>query len=268
MKKIKQTPVSLGLSLKLIAFLPLVISIIFASYFYYQYQKTKKLLQDPTEKATQEIKNIVAQVEKLIMLPKDELPTIATVTDKTKLNDQPFFAKVENGDRLLVYKNNKKAYIYRPSINKIIDVGPVNTSELNNNQTPNTILSKISPTPNSLKLSPSPKTSTSTPTPTIINTPTPTVSKKVTVAVFNGTKTAGWASLTQQKIEENMSQIEVIKKGDAKNDYSEILIVDINGNKSTADQLANLLSGKVVSSLPSGELSSSADIVILLGKQN
>lgn len=73
-----------------------------------------------------EADTIVAQVSKLITLPSDESPTIATITNIDQLKDQPFFKNAQNGDRILVYQKNNKAIIYRPGENRIIDVGTVN----------------------------------------------------------------------------------------------------------------------------------------------
>jgi|SRR3989344_6319278 len=70
--------------------------------------------------------NLVEKIGILIELPAGEEPTIATVTDKTKLSDQAFFAPAQNGDVVLIYTDAKKAYLYRPSTNKILDVAPVN----------------------------------------------------------------------------------------------------------------------------------------------
>lgn len=72
-------------------------------------------------------KNLVEKIGTLIQLPSDENPTIATITDKTKLTNQPFFTPAENGDIVLIYTNTKKAYLYRPGTNKIIDVAPINS---------------------------------------------------------------------------------------------------------------------------------------------
>ncbi len=72
---------------------------------------------------------LIAQVGKLIDLPKDETPTIATITDISKLKDQPFFANAKNGDKVLIYTNAKKAILYRPSENRIIEVGAVNINQ-------------------------------------------------------------------------------------------------------------------------------------------
>lgn len=91
-------------------------------YFYLQYQKVKK---DPNVVAQQETDVLVKQVGKLIALPTDETPTVATVVDKDKLKDQPFFANAQNGDKILIYTKAKKAIVYRPSTNKLINVGPI-----------------------------------------------------------------------------------------------------------------------------------------------
>lgn len=70
-------------------------------------------------------KMVVAKVSQLMILPIDEEPALATITDTTKLTSNPFLAKAQNGDRILLYAKNQKAIIYRPSINKIVDVGPI-----------------------------------------------------------------------------------------------------------------------------------------------
>ena len=72
-----------------------------------------------------DVKTLIQNVGKLIQLPTDEDPSVATIADISKLKDQPFFAYGENGDKVLIYANKKKAIIYRPSINKIIEAGSV-----------------------------------------------------------------------------------------------------------------------------------------------
>ena len=77
----------------------------------------------------QEVDNLVEEVGKLIALPEDEKPTVATVTDVGAVKDQPFFAKAQNGDRVLIYTNARKAILYRPSENRILEVGLVNIKQ-------------------------------------------------------------------------------------------------------------------------------------------
>lgn len=95
-------------------------------YFYRQYQKVQMRINNPTEAVKQDVKDTIAAVAKLMMLPAGEEPTIATVSDIEKLKDQPFFAAAKNGDKVLIYSGVKKAILYRPDINKIIDIAPVN----------------------------------------------------------------------------------------------------------------------------------------------
>lgn len=71
---------------------------------------------------------ILAKVGALMQLPADETPTIATVKDAaTAKQGQPFLASAENDDVIIVYQRAQMAILYRPSSNKIILVGPVNT---------------------------------------------------------------------------------------------------------------------------------------------
>ena len=67
---------------------------------------------------------IKKRVAVLYQLPTNEEPALATVTDKAKL-ESTFAGKVENDDKILIYEKNGKAIVYRPSINKIVDVEPV-----------------------------------------------------------------------------------------------------------------------------------------------
>ena len=89
---------------------------------YAEYKKTQAILGKSSANLNEgEInKQILDKVSKLIELP-DETPTIATITDKTKLQDV-FFARAQNGDKILIFQNSKKAIIYRESANKIIEV--------------------------------------------------------------------------------------------------------------------------------------------------
>lgn len=102
-----------------------------AYYFYAQAAKPK----DAQKVALEEAQKLVAAVSKLMVLPDGELPIVATVADPSKLSDQPFFAKAKKGDKVLIYNSARKAILYDPQSNKIIDVAPLS------------IGSKASPTP-------------------------------------------------------------------------------------------------------------------------
>lgn len=123
-------PLLLNKKLAIVAFLFIILVLILSSlYFYFQYQKTKELLQNPQQVTKDQTKKLLDTIGKLIELPKEE-PTIATVTDKNKLNSQSFFKNADNGDKVLIFMAAKKAILYRPSINKIIEVMPIASNAL------------------------------------------------------------------------------------------------------------------------------------------
>jgi len=64
---------------------------------------------------------IIKKVGALMELPNEE-PTVATVSDVSKLSDQQFFAKAQNGDKVIIFPKAQKAILYRPSTNKIIEI--------------------------------------------------------------------------------------------------------------------------------------------------
>ncbi len=110
---------------KVFGFLIIILAGI-AFYFYTQYNDLKA---DPEAQATEEIDALVMEVGKLIVLPADERPTVATVTDMDKLKDQPFFANAQNGYKVLIYTQAKKAILYDPIARKIIEVAPINIGD-------------------------------------------------------------------------------------------------------------------------------------------
>jgi hypothetical protein len=97
-----------------------------AGYYYKQYDTLKK---NPNKTAQDETAATIAAVGKLIALPEGEQPTLATVTDPEKLKSQTFFAHAQKGDKVLVYTGAKKAILYNPTSNMIIEVAPVNIGE-------------------------------------------------------------------------------------------------------------------------------------------
>ena len=94
-----------------------------AGYWYYQYT------QSPPVREYAEMKSLVAKIGKMIEIPTDEAPTLATVTNKQKLDNQLFFQRAENGDKILIYSKNRRAILYRPSTERIIDVAVVDITQ-------------------------------------------------------------------------------------------------------------------------------------------
>ena len=113
------------------------------------------LKSDPQVAARDEVNTLVKKLAALVVLPEGEDPVVATVTDKEKLKDQAVFANAENGDKLIIYSNAKKAYLFDPNNNKIKDIIPVNIGEVAGAATEAT--PKITPTE---KTTPTPEATT------------------------------------------------------------------------------------------------------------
>lgn len=197
-------------------------------YFYVQYRRA---VNNPDYASEQELSSVLEKVNKLMELPQDETPTLATVLNKDELKDQDFFKNAENGDKVLVYVQNKKAVLYRPSTNKIIEVMPVYNDETEQAAASGAISS-------------SPK-----------------------VALYNGSGESGITSDAETKIKEKIANVEITTKENAsKSDYSKTIVVDLSGNMAEqAKTIADALGGEV-GSMPDGETKPNADILVIVAK--
>lgn len=211
-----------------------ILALASSGYYYSKYQRAQKNLANPTAFAAEETKKIVVLVGKLMTLPSDETPTVATVNDKEKLKNQPFFAHAENGDKVLIYTNAKKAILYRPSINKIIDVAPVNIGA---SATESASLAKTTPKP-------------------ILTS----------FVLRNGTSIVGLTKKFETEMKAKLSNIEVTDKDNSKRkDYVTSLLVDVKGDKGPeATKLAKEL-GITLGTMPQDEATPASDFLIILG---
>lgn len=203
-------------------------------YFYTKYQETKRELQNTPAGQKEETAKIVALVEKLLVLPDNEEPTLASVTDKEKLKDQPFFAKAENGDKVLIYTEAKKAILYRPSQHIIVEVAAV---------------------------------SLGTPSATVASNTTDKQAD-ATFVLYNGTNIVGLTKSYETTLKKLIPQAVVTDRDNAKKrDYQTTLVVDISGVKAAeAADIAKKL-GATVGVLPEGEIKPvNVDFLIILGE--
>ncbi len=68
---------------------------------------------------------LLKQISHITQLPTDEVPIIATVSDASQAKTQSsFFVNAENGDKVVQYVKADKVILYRPSTQKIIEIGP------------------------------------------------------------------------------------------------------------------------------------------------
>lgn len=203
------------------------VAIIVASFYFLQYQKSQKLLQNPEAQAQLETEKLLKEVGKVYALPGGT-PTVATVSDRSKLSDQQFFASSQNGDKVLIYTDAKKAILYRPSTGQVIEVGPI------------TIQDK--------KASESAK-----------------VTDKVSVAVYNGTSRTGLTKSASEKIAQNAAYSIGERTNASRKDFKETIVIDVSGkNKAASEALAELLGAKI-ETIPAGENIPTSDLLVVLG---
>ena len=103
-----------------------LIAVGIGGYSYYKFRSetnnTKSL-----NKTSPEVKDLINKVSKLYLMPEGEEPTIATVTDPESLKNKSFFYLAEKGDKVLIFTKAGRAVLYRPTIDKIIEVSSINT---------------------------------------------------------------------------------------------------------------------------------------------
>ncbi|MGE5042132.1 MAG: LytR C-terminal domain-containing protein [Candidatus Levyibacteriota bacterium] len=195
-------------------------------------EKTLKSLKQNTQTVNaDETKQLMEKLGKIIELPK-ETPTVATVTDITKLQNQPFFKNAKNGFKVFLYTTAKKAILYDPVGNKVIDIQPIN----------------------------------------VINNASSSAQQQqnIKVALYNGTTITGFTTTIEKQLSTSYNNIAVIdKENAAKNDYKETVVIDQSGKQgAVAQTLAKALNG-IVGDLPQGEKKAeNADILIILGTKN
>ena len=257
-KELSPPKVSKFSAISIVLTLVTVAAIGVGAYFGWQNYNLKK---NPNMIAQQETQQLIDKVGKLMELPKDETPTVATVTDKEKVKEKAFFKNTENEDKVLIYVKAEKAILYRPSTNKIIGVTSVllDKSQSQNSSAP----ANATPADNSQPDNQSNDQSGNQQS----SDNQDTSQQKIKVAIYNGTKTAGLTLKAEEKVTSEMSNLEIIKKDNAKkNDYEKTIVADVSGNHSTeAEQMAKALGGEVTS-LPDGEDAGGADIVVVVAQ--
>jgi len=211
--------------LVVVIFLGLAIT---AGYLWWQYKKAAPSAQTAT--VADETVAIVEKIKNQADLPP-ETPVLATITDPT--TDQPLFSDALSGDKVLIYIQAKKAILYRPSSNEVIE-------------TINLLSSKT------------PETGTGAANLEKIET-------KVKVDVLNGTEIKGLAKETANKLS-GMENVEVAKTSNAQGVYTKILVVDISGKNAIAAKLIAQKLGGETGALPVGESKGIADILVIAGK--
>jgi len=221
-------------------------------YFYTKYQAAQTALQSATTNSLEEKKTLVEKVGKLINIPTDEEPTIATVTDLERLKNQPFFAKAKVGDRVLLFTKNKKAYLYDPVANKILEVGPL------------IIPTDASGSATVLGTTRAPQPKADRP---LADTPTPTPIS-IQVVLYNGTEDPQAVKTMEQRMK-SVTGVKfsiVGRENTVQKEYANSLLVDVSGKYSAETKAIGATLKIGIGPLPDGEKKpENTDFVIIVG---
>lgn len=221
-----------------------------AGYFFLQWQKTEKLIDNTGEELSaeqeatrEEITDLVEQIGQLVTLPEGELPSLVTIKNANEITDnKDFFVDAQNGDQVLVYQKAKKAFLYRPSINKLINLAPIN--EANPNQT-ETVSDQVDTG----------------------QAESDTADAPASIMLRNGTAVVGLTLQFQPKLEAISDQLTIVDRENASsNNYATTQLIVINRDK---QQVANRIADQLdlaIADLPAGETEPAADLLIILGR--
>jgi hypothetical protein len=103
-------------------FLLFFLVVLAAGYFF----RNSASYQNPETAGEVENRALVEKVGMIVLLPEGEIPTVATVSDLNALKGQAFFVDAKVGYKVLIYNKAKKAFLYDPLQNKVINIAPVN----------------------------------------------------------------------------------------------------------------------------------------------
>lgn len=224
-----------------------------AGYFYYQYTSTTQVAE------AREIRALAKKIGAVIALPQEETPTLATVTNKDKLDNQPFFQKAQNGDKILIYSTAGQVVLYRPATGKVIDMTTVTVAT---EPAPETALATPDPAPEAVEVPPAEEPIEEEVEEVDVTT------LPATIALYNGSTKVGVTNTFETELLKEFPVVTVAAKEKAvKNDYQGVSVIDISGTYvALAEGLAESFAG-TVATLPDGETAPAADILIIVGNQ-
>lgn len=221
--------------------LPTIVALFAAGFFFMQWQKVQ---QDQTAEVEQqaqveEVQALVEEIGQVVVLPAGELPTVSTIKDPGALTEnREFFGDAQEGDKVLVYEQARKAFLYRPSTKKLINLAPINVAGATQG-------------------------SSSTPTP---STNIGDIDQAGEVLLLNGTTTAGITASFASRVAEVFPNVVIADRANAaRQDYTRSVIVPVNEAKQALVQQIAERFGFVIGELPADEVLPDVDILVILG---
>ena len=107
-----------------------VVALFFALHYYRKYSELRNVMQNvPAQNASNPAAQVISAVDKHMLLPANEQPVLAQVSDPRALLGNRFFRNALVGDDVLVYCKSQLSILYSPTRDKIIEVLPQALSE-------------------------------------------------------------------------------------------------------------------------------------------
>lgn len=230
---VKKEAIKSGGGVALIFFVLFLIALAGFAWSFWRYWSIKQEVrflstpQGQQELSKQEVEKVVSAVGKLIVLPADKQPSVATIQDVVSLaKEQPFFTGAENGDKLLLYPD--KAIIYSVKNDKLVNVGPVYNQNAQ---------SAVAPSAQK--------------------------AVKLSVEVRNGSEKVGAGrALADALAAKGLYDIKEVTNA-SKTVYSKTILVNLANKDVSA--LEKELGVKAVKEMPDGEAATGADALIIVG---
>lgn len=198
-----------------------------------------------------QLQQLMDNLGELIQIPEGEAPIMALVSDASTLKDQPFFKNAQNGDRVIIFKSNKQAILYRASTNKIIAATFISDQELESFQKLTQANQPASSQSAELAASPMP-------------------AEKIKTVVLNSTQEAGLARKGANLLDEQI--YDVVSTSNSEGEYEETLIVNVSKAASVTAQVLEGIASSMpdieakIGNLPPDEAApAGADVVVILG---
>jgi len=246
-------------------------------YYYAQYMSTQnelvKFKQNPQAAA---VEDLIDSVGKHVDLPQNETPTIATITDVDLLKEQPFFARAQNGDKILIYQNNNRTILYRPLTDKIVETLSIsieNAEELTQKQEPKDMKQDEKKDEQKKDQSDeqtekkSEDKSEEQAKDTENNAVPEGLENPIEISIYNGTGISGLASSLRSRVNKEFRTYDsdVVGIGDAQNSYPNTVVAAFTDiGESVVQDYAEFVGGQVVEDLEN-ERPIVSDVVIIIG---
>ncbi len=105
----------------LIIFLALFVLLACYTAFYF-YKKSKVVTMKEENTAQEQLEETLTLLGSIAILPAGDEPVLAIVSDPSQLKNDAFFVDSQIGDRVIIYPKIGRAFLYRPSVNKIVNI--------------------------------------------------------------------------------------------------------------------------------------------------